>query len=334
MESRASYLLIGSVAIGFVVALFGFVIWLEQWGFGAPQQRYRVVFGGEATPAGLDRGGEVLFNGIGVGSIQSIKLDPDNARQALVVISIDADTPVRADLVAREGNQGFTGRSYLSISDGSPDAPLLKPEGDQLPTIQARPGGLSAIMQKAPEIADKVLEVANQASGLLGGGGGGGPDQDVGAILKNLRQLTDTLASRDQKIGRMIDDLAQASARVDRAAGQAQTMLEAGSQTAQAAQATVGDLHKLVTSDVRPALAQARQAAQKTAAAAASVDQLVGQTSPPVERFATDGLTEVRHFVSEARQLVQELRDVADQLRANPSEFLLGRNRGGFQPER
>ena len=39
-------------------------------------------------------------------------------------------------------------------------------------------------------------------------------------------------------------------------------------------------------------------------------------------------------LVAEARQLVQELRDVADQLRSNPSQFLLGRNQGGFQPER
>jgi phospholipid/cholesterol/gamma-HCH transport system substrate-binding protein len=330
MESRASYLLIGGIAIIFVAALFGFVIWLEQWGFGKPQQRYRVVFGGEATPGSLDQGGRVLFNGIDVGSIQSIRLNPDNRRQALVLISIDADTPVRTDSVARESNQGFTGRSYLAITDGNPDASLLKAKGDQLPTIKAEPGGLSAIMQKAPKIADQVQKLADQASSLIGGG----QNQDVGAILKNVRQLTDTLASRDQEIGQMIDDLAAASASVRRAADQAKTLIAAGSQTAQTAQATATDVQKMVASDVEPTLVQARQAAQQTADAAQSVDQLVSQVRPPVERFATDGLIGVRHLVAEARQLVQELRDVADQLRSNPSQFLLGRTQGGFQPEK
>jgi len=330
VESKANYLVIGSVAVGFVVALFAFVIWLEQWGFGAPQQRYVVVFGGEATPAGLGQGDQVTFNGIGVGDIKSIRLDPDNSQQALVTISIDAETPVRADSVATEQSQGFTGRNYLAISDGSPDAPRLRPEGGRLPTLQAKAAGIAAIMDKVPKIADRVLEVANQAANLVGGG----QNRDMGAILANVRQLTETLASRDQEIGRMIDDLAAASASVRKAADQTQTMIEAGTRTARTAQATVADVQKMVASDLQPTLGQARKAAQQTAEAAQSVDQLVSRVQPPVERFASDGLTEIRHFVAEARQLVQQLRDVADQLRSNPSQFLLGREQGGFQPER
>jgi phospholipid/cholesterol/gamma-HCH transport system substrate-binding protein len=330
MESRANYLVIGSVAVGFVVALFAFVIWLEQWGFGKPQQLYRVVFGGAATPAGLGQGDQVLFRGIEVGGIQSIGLDPNNRRQALVVISIDADTPVRADSVATEQSQGFTGVNYLSLSDGSPDAPLLKSEDGRLPTIQAQAGGIWAIMDKAPEIADRVLNVADQASSLVGGG----QSHDLDAIVRNLRALTETLASRDQEIGRMIDDLADASASIRRAAGEAETLAAAGSGGAQAAQATIGEVQELVKSDLRPALDQARQAAQQTAGAAQSVDHLVSSSRQPVELFTRDGLIEFRHFLAEARQLVQELREIADRLQTNPSQFLLGRDQGGFQPEK
>jgi phospholipid/cholesterol/gamma-HCH transport system substrate-binding protein len=308
MEARANYLLIGSFAVAFVVALFAFVVWLEQWGFGHKQQQYQVVFSGEATPANLKEGAQVMFNGVDVGSVQTIKLDPHNSQQALATISVNASTPIRTDSIAREQNQGFTGRSFLEISDGSQNAPLLKPKGGQMPTIQAKPGGLAAIMDKAPKIADRILQVANQASNLIGGG----QNQDVSAILKNLRQVTDTLASRDQEIGRMIDNLAQASASVNRAAQQAETL----------------------TKDAQPAVKQGQQAANQIADAAHSVDQLVAQNRQPIQQFTTDGLTEFRHFISEARQLVQELRDVAQQLRENPSQFLLGRNQNGFQPEK
>jgi ABC-type transporter Mla subunit MlaD len=102
-----------------------------------------------------------------------------------------------------EQSQGFSGRNYLSLSDGNPDAPLLKPEGGRLPTVRAQAGGISAIVDKAPEIADRVLKVADQTSSLVGGG----QSQDLGAIVSDLRALTETLASRDQEIGRMIVDL-------------------------------------------------------------------------------------------------------------------------------
>ena len=302
METKANYLVIGSVAVGFVVALFAFVIWLEQWGFGKEQQQYVVVFGGEATPANLKEGAQVMFNGVEVGSVNTIKLSSKNSQQALATISVNADTPIRADSVATEENQGFTGRSYLEISAGSPNAPLLKPKGNETPRIQAKPGGIAAVMKEAPQIAHRVLQVANQASNLIGGG----QNQDVSAILKNLRQVTDTLASRHEEIGHMIDNLAQASESVNRAAQQAEG----------------------VTKNIQPA-------ANQIADAAKNVNQLVAKTSQPIEQFSQDGLIDFRHFISEARQLVQEMRDVTQRLRENPSAFLLGQgNQGGFQPEK
>jgi phospholipid/cholesterol/gamma-HCH transport system substrate-binding protein len=323
MEVRANYLLIGGFAVAFVVALFGFMIWLEQWGLGEKQQRYRVVFSGDVTPADLNEGAQVLFNGVDVGSVRTIRLNPKNSQQALAIISVNADTPIRTDSVASEGSQGFTGRTYLTISDGSPDAPLLEPKGDQLPTIPAKAGGLSAIMDKAPKVADRILKVADQASNLLGGG----QNQDLSAIIRNLRQVTDTLASRDQEIGAMIDNLAQASASVKRAAQQAETMMQAGT-------ATMGDVQQLVAKDVQPAVRQGQQAANQIADAAQNVNQLVAENRQPIRQFTSDGFTEFRHLISEARQLVQELRDVTERLRENPSQFLLGGNQGGFQPEK
>jgi phospholipid/cholesterol/gamma-HCH transport system substrate-binding protein len=132
----------------------------------------------------------------------------------------------------------------------------------------------------------------------------------------------------------MIDDLADASASIRRAAGEAQKMAAAGSGGAQAAQAAIGEVQELVQSDLGPALDQARQTAQQTAGAAQGVDRLVSSSRQPVELFTRDGLIEFRHFVAEARQLVQELREIADRLRSDPSRFLLGRDQGGFQPEK
>ena len=56
---------------------------------------YRVVFQGPI--GGLRSGASVMFNGIRVGEVTELSLDPNDPKQALATISIDTDTPVRAD---------------------------------------------------------------------------------------------------------------------------------------------------------------------------------------------------------------------------------------------
>ncbi len=44
---------------------------------------------------GLAEGGEVRFNGIKVGEVQSLRIDPDNTNRVIARIRVSADVPVR-----------------------------------------------------------------------------------------------------------------------------------------------------------------------------------------------------------------------------------------------
>ena len=81
---------LGTVVLSIALA-FVFVFWMTNLGGGG--KRYFIVFDGSV--AGLTTGSSVGFNGIKVGEVQSMQLDPNDARKVQVLISVHGDTPVR-----------------------------------------------------------------------------------------------------------------------------------------------------------------------------------------------------------------------------------------------
>ena len=79
METRAPYVLIGSFVLAAIIAVFGFVYWLNNTGGIGPRTNYHVQFQGPVP--GLLVGAGVLFNGIRVGEVTGIGLAPDDPRR-------------------------------------------------------------------------------------------------------------------------------------------------------------------------------------------------------------------------------------------------------------
>ena len=63
-----------------------FVYWFSRAGEGGDRAIYRVVFDGAVS--GLRTGGAVFFNGIKVGEVSDLKLNPQNPRQVLAAITV------------------------------------------------------------------------------------------------------------------------------------------------------------------------------------------------------------------------------------------------------
>src|SRR5438045_4165488 len=104
MEIRARYTLIGLFTLATVAAAFAFVYWLNHAGGLTQQTLYRARF--ENTVSGLLKGSAVLFNGIRVGEVVALELTPENPKQVTAVLSVNSETPVRADTTAGIEFQG------------------------------------------------------------------------------------------------------------------------------------------------------------------------------------------------------------------------------------
>ena len=74
METKANYVVIGLFTLAVIVGAFGFVYWFHDTGSSSDRVSYRVLFDGSVS--GLRTGASVLFNGLRVGEVAKLQLDP------------------------------------------------------------------------------------------------------------------------------------------------------------------------------------------------------------------------------------------------------------------
>ncbi len=147
METRAPYALIGLFVLAAIGAVFGFVYWLNNTGGLSDRAVYRVRF--ENTVSGLLTGVAVLFNGIRVGEVTGLRLDPDHPRQVIATIAVVATTPIRADTEAGLEYQGLTGVPVVSLLGGASTAPLVSPSPAEPPLLAADPAAGQSMTEAA-----------------------------------------------------------------------------------------------------------------------------------------------------------------------------------------
>jgi phospholipid/cholesterol/gamma-HCH transport system substrate-binding protein len=157
MEIRARFLLIGLFALASILAGFVFVYWMETAGGLGQRARYQINF--DSSVSGLLSGSIVLFNGVRVGEVTKLALDPSRPRGVTVGIAIEAQTPVRADTKVGIEFQGLTGAPVVSLTGGSATLPLLAATGGRPPELTAESNAGQALSQTAREVLRNIDKV-------------------------------------------------------------------------------------------------------------------------------------------------------------------------------
>lgn len=120
METRARYVVIGLFATVVLLAGFAFVWWINNAGGLGGRTAYRVRF--ETPVSGLLLGSSVSFNGIRVGEVTELHLDPADPRAVIAAIAIENNTPLRTDTQVGLGFGGLTGNASITLTGGTPGA--------------------------------------------------------------------------------------------------------------------------------------------------------------------------------------------------------------------
>ncbi|MCF8475973.1 MAG: MlaD family protein [Pseudolabrys sp.] len=200
MEDRAKFALIGLFTFAVIGAAFGFVYWLHNNAGNKATAAYRVIFAGSVS--GLRTGGPVLFNGIRVGQVTDMQLTDDPSKVAAIV-SIDKDTPVRADTRVSLEYAGLTGIASVSLKGATSSAPAITVKRGQLPTLQADPNAgtdMSTAVRDTLGRADQII-AENQES--------------IRNAIKNLETFSVALARNGDKIDKLVDNSSQAMGSVN-----------------------------------------------------------------------------------------------------------------------
>ena len=199
METKANYLMIGGFVLGVLALAFIFVFWMTNLSGGG--KRYFIVFDGSV--AGLTTGSSVGFNGIKVGEVQSMQLDPADARKVQVLISVHADTPVRENSHAGMQSLGLTGGTGIQISAGTPDSPFLVASAENpIPVIAADRGGGQGLLDAAPAVMNNANALLLRLNDLVAEN-----QESIHKTLTNVENVTTMLDQRKGDISKTITNV-------------------------------------------------------------------------------------------------------------------------------
>jgi phospholipid/cholesterol/gamma-HCH transport system substrate-binding protein len=308
METKANYVLIGAFTIVVTAVLLLFALWAAKYSSEKDWQEYAVVFNEPVT--GLSEGSSVQYNGISVGTVESLRLAPEDPRRVLATLRIQADTPIKTDTRAKMSQSGLTGPPFIQLTGGSPGAPrLVDVDHRDRPVIKAESSALQNIADTANRLVARLDQVLSERN-----------IQHVSNTLQNIDALTASLAAEREDLRAVVANARASSAELN---------------------ATLVDAHGVVRGVDRdlaqklPGLvAKLDGTLEKLQSAANGANGIVNENRAAIHSFANDGLGQIGPTLTDLRALVRDLRQVTDRLDSGPASYLLGRDRPKeFEPK-
>ena len=305
METRLSYALVGL----FVLVLGGAFVAMSLWLVGVgPTGDYRTfaVYPAESV-AGIAGESLVRFQGVDVGKVREVGVDPQDPRRVRLLIDVRRDLPIQVDTTARIASQGLTGLVYyIELKAGEPGSPLLETRpGDPYPVIRSDLSDFARLQETGTDLLERSREAAGELRSVLVALNDLLGDEERGLIRTTIEDTSraaarlsaagETLDAELRRIGPLLDHL---TAVLDRVAEQGGTAFE-----------RVGE------------------AARATDQAARRLDGLATDAMPAVKSLSRDGMPELIALLRDLRGLTGRLDRIATDLEQDPNLLLYGRPR-------
>lgn len=298
METRAHYVLIGSIVLSVVAAGFLFVLWLGQT--QREFDEYDIIF--TERVSGLSVGAAVRFNGIQKGEVDSLTIDPNNPSIVVARVHVDKDTPVKTDTKAELEPVGFTGLTIIQLVGGSADKPLLKDVSDErAPKIAADMSGLGVFLEGSGDVIAKAQRLLSDDN-----------IDGIASIISNIETMTAAFAQNEDEINATIGniskitgDLAEVTGKLDSAA----TSLE-----------------QLLEDDAPNTLREVNALVAQSQGLVGDLRGVVDENRAALRIFADQGLGQVAPALVEMRQMMRTLDYILREIDRDPQAYFLGEN--------
>jgi len=300
METKANYVLIGAFTIITAVLLLLFALWAANYSSEKNWQQYQVIFTEPVT--GLTEGSAVQYNGIAVGTVETLNLAPKDPRQVVALLKLRADAPVKVDTRAKLSITGLTGVPFIQLTGGSPGAQMLaRGDRDQIPVIQAESSALQNIADTANRLVSRMDEVLSEEN-----------VKRIADTLQNVESMTGAIADQREDLRALIVNARQSSEQLAR--------------TLATTNKAVEDIDRELVDKLPGLIAKLDGTLGKLDSAAGGADAILNENRAAIHSFATDGLSQLGPTLGELRSLVRDLRRISDRLQGSPARYILGRD--------
>ena len=268
---------------------------------------------------GLQAGAIVRYGGMKVGSVRTVRVDPEDSTRIEIDFDVARDTPLKTDSVAKVTSLGPLGDNYVELTTGTRQASLAAPGsvvqsgesmsfsdlGDLVASLQPM---VQQTLQKLNQRLDELQVTVARVNDLLN-------DRNRANVGESLASVNSMLAEDRPKISATLTNVQSASARLT-------PLLDDLKKTMAQANDTLGHLDAAVQEnrpDLKASLAELRQ----TLLTASSVmDQLHTTLA-----YNADNIDET---LTNIRVTTQHLKDLTASLKRRPYTLI----RADRSPER
>ena len=341
METRAHYLLVGLFVLLLGIGLLGFAVWLIGAQQPGDSTRYAILYEGSVT--GLRSGGPVRLNGVKVGSVTDIALDPKQLGRVRILVDIGSTVPLKTDSIASLELEGLTGGRYILLAAGTAAAPELeKTPGEEYPVIPSRPSSIDELLEDVPDVLANANRLLSKATALVS-------DRNVRNLsnsLEDLSLLSATLAGNRDRIDSIVKRIGEAAKSVDSTAASVERLAalleQDGQRIVDKTEAAIAKIDRLsgtlnaTAEDFSKDLGRITdQAVRGTASFVRVADQvalLIEENREPISDFTSQGLFAFIDFLAEARGLIGNLKTITAEVGRDPSRFFFGNTQDGYVP--
>ncbi len=307
METQGRHIVIGLLALaGFITAAL-LAAWFADGDVYGERRSFELIFTEDV--GGLSTRSPVRFNGITVGEVDALRIDPDDPRRVRARIKVGSEIPIHEDTRAQINTSSlFAGGAHIRLVPGDPEADPLRAVEGEPPRIETIPSPMARLREDSDKLLANINELAEQANRLLS-------EENVvrlGRTLEHFEQTAGAIAERRDDLGDGLSAWAAAGAEAEQA-------LEAGTSLAHRIQALLdGPGEEILTSTARAAEALERGSEE--------AQSLFRDNRAVIERNLR-GLQELEPALIELQQTLEALRSTVRRLEQDPGGRLLRRER-------
>ena len=314
METRAHYVAVGTFVLAIIFLAFVAVLWLGRAEFGQRAKQYYIFFRGSV--AGLNKGSQVQYNGIPVGRVAAIRVDPGNLEQIEVTVEIDTSiVEIKSDARAFLDANILNGIATIQIRGGTREAGDLVPQpGHRYPVIQAGRSELEEVKASLPELVADLREAAHSLNALLDENN----RQAVSDTLQNIRTISGSFIEPSKELGEVVDN-----------ANNAVIELKSFFRDVDQSYTEKGGLKDQLSQT----LADADRLAKNLTETSRQVQQVLQENRPGIRNFTQSTLTELSDLVTDLQRFVAGATRFVSELERNPTGLLFGERREGYRPQ-
>ncbi|MGA9574471.1 MAG: MlaD family protein [Lysobacterales bacterium] len=293
-----------------LAAFIGATIWLTGRQGSEPSVDYSIFF--EKDVGGLMLGGPVFYLGVDVGNLTAMKIVPGNPMRVRVDIEVLKSVPVDSGTYASIAFQGITGVAVIKLNaDPGQHEPLEKSKDSPFPEIKSRDTGLSALLDKAPVIVERLNSVLDDIDQILSEENQG----YIKSMLGDFAAISQSLAEQKEVIGELPVMLKQALTELN---------------------ATLARIHAMAENldpGLEAAVANLERAMTSLATMSARMDEWTALNDNEMNAFMGEGLGQLPALVEDARATLRDAKKLLKDLREDPSKLFYQRKEDNVELE-